>query len=151
MTTQTSYAERHSAAYPGMIASTIPNTLVSVNAEEAILFGAVVVKGTADRDGKSPNANGENGYIGIAVRETSSRLASAAAVDRFNAGDEARVMTKGDIWVTAGGNVVAGANVYCTEATGALDDASGANIFQIPNAKWLDTVSSGALARIRLG
>lgn len=151
MATQTTYSERHAAAYPGMIASEIPNTLVSVNAEEVILFGAVVVKGTGDRDGKSPNANGENGYIGIAVREVSSRLSTAAATDRFNVGDEARVMTKGDIWVTAGGNVVAGANVYFTEATGALDDASGANITQIPNAKWLDTVSSGALARIRLG
>lgn len=151
MANQTSYSERHAQGYPGMIATTIPSTLISVNAEEAILFGAVVVKGTGDRDGKSPNANGENGYIGIAVREVSARLAAANTPDRFNVGDEARVMTKGDIWVTAAGNVAAGANVYCTEATGGLDDASGANIFQIPNAKWLDTTSAGQLGRIRLG
>lgn len=152
MPTQTTYAERHSQGFPGMIASTIPNTMVSVNVEESggIAFGAVVVKGTADRDGKVPNANGENNFIGIAVREISTRMAAAADADKFVQYTEARVMTKGDIWVTAGENVTAGEGVFVTEATGALKGGTpSTNEFAI-NAKWLDTVTSGNLGRIRL-
>lgn len=151
MATQTTYAERHSKGFPGMIATTSPSTLSSCNAEEAVLFGAVVVKGTGDRDGKSPNANGENAYKGIAVSEVSARLAAANTPDRFNVGDEIRYMEKGDIWVTAGENVTAGEGVYVIEATGAIMGGTATtNQFQIPNAKWKDTTSSGQLGRIEL-
>lgn len=152
MANQTSYAERHSQGFPGMIASTIPNTLISVNTEESsgIAFGAPVVKGTGDRDGKVPNATGENNFLGVAVREVSSRLATAAGVDKFNQYDEARLMTKGDIWVTAGENVAAGEAVFIDEATGTFRGGTpSTNQFAI-NAKWLDTVSSGGLGRIRM-
>lgn len=152
MPTQTSYAERHSAGFAGQIATTIPCTLVSVNVQEAagIAFGAPVVKGTADRDGIVPNANGENNFIGIAVREVSSRLNVAADADKFPQYTEARVMTKGDIWVVAGENVAAGEAVFITEAAAAIMGGTpSTNQFAI-NAKWLDTTSSGQLGRIRL-
>ena len=35
----------------------------------------------------TPNANGENNFIGIVVAETSARLAAANTPDRFNVGD----------------------------------------------------------------
>lgn len=152
MVTQTSYTERHAAAYAGMIASTIPNVLVSVNVEEAagIAFGAVVVKGTADRDGKVPDANGENNFIGIAVREVSTRYTVAADADKFPRYTEARVMTKGDIYVVAGENVTAGEDVFFVEATAVLMGGTASTNQKAINAKWLDTTLSGALGRIRL-
>lgn len=152
MPTQTTYTERHSAGFAGQIDSTIPNTLVSVNVQEAagIAFGAVVCKGTGDRDGIVPNANGENNFIGIAVREVSTRYNAATDADKFPQYTEARVMTKGDIWVTAGENVAAGEGVFVTEATGAIKGGTpSTNEFAI-NAKWLTTTSSGQLGRIRL-
>jgi len=152
MPTQTSYAERHSAGFAGQIASTIPNTLISVNVQEAagIPFGAVVVKGTADRDGIVPNANGENNFLGIAVREVSSRYTVAADADKFPQYTEARLITKGDVWVVAGENVVAQEAVFFTEATGAIKGGTPSTNETAINAKWLDTTSSGQLGRIRL-
>jgi len=152
MPTQTSYNLRHAKAFEGMIAEEVIPTLISREVEEAagIAFGKPVVKGTGDNQIIVPNAIGENNYVGIAVRDPAARLLSADGVDKYAQRDTALVMTKGIIWVRATGNVTAGSNVYVTEATAGLDDASGSNIFQIPNAKWLDTVTAGNLSRVEL-
>lgn len=153
MTTQTSYSQRHSAAFAGQIADMSgPRNIISRRVEESagIGFGKVVVKGTADDQIIAPNANGENNYVGFTIRNNAARKKADGSEDLYNQYEHAEVMTQGVLWVTCGGNVAAGANVYFTEATGALDDASGSNITQVPNAKWLDTQTSGGLARIEL-
>jgi hypothetical protein len=152
MPTQDSYSERHAAGFPGMIASTIPNTLISVNVEESagIAFGKPVVKGTGDRDGKVPDANGENNFLGVSVREISTRYSAAADADKFPQYTEARLMTKGDIWVSPGENVTAGEDVFFVEATAVWMGGTASTNQKAINAKWLDTTSNGGLGRIRL-
>jgi hypothetical protein len=58
----------------------------------------------------------------------------------------------GTMWVTVGGDVVDGADVTFNGTTGVLSStAAGAGQFAITGARWLDTVSSGGLARVYLG
>jgi len=151
MANQTTYSERHSAAFVGQIGTQIPNTLISRTVEEAagLAFGTVAVQGTGDAHAINPNLNGENKVLGIVAREESAQLLVAANTDRFVEGSEARIITKGHVYVTVGENVVAGDRAYFVEATGVIQKTSGANITAL-NGVFDTTALSGALALLRL-
>ena len=123
----------------------IPATLISRTVEGAnpIRFGVAVSQGTTD---KSVVAGG-TAFVGITALDRSA-TGTAAIPDAFAPGYSARVMTKGDVWVTATVAVTAGQPVTFTSA-GAFSNTGGTTI---PNARWdTSTTAAGQLAVVRLG
>lgn len=57
MPVQTTYSERHAAAFLGMVANSEPRRVVSRVAEGALAFGAVACRGTADNQVKAAAAS----------------------------------------------------------------------------------------------
>lgn len=149
MSVQTTYLDNIAAAVAGQIANMVPATLISrtVEDEAGIGFGIAVAQGTADYGCKA-FGSGDTAILGITVRD---RSLDANDTDTFAEGDNARVMTKGCVWVTASVAVNAGDPVYVIPATGAFAKTSASSARQIAGARW-DTSTTGAgLAIVRLG
>ncbi len=149
MAVQTTYSERMPKAVAGMIAD-----MQSWNAETRIVetvagigFGLAVGRGSADK-GAILGAGAAAGFLGISIRDVSREPGDADKYPRYS---NMAVLKRGVIWVTAGGNVQDGQDVSFNTSTGVLSSiaADGSN-FVIPGARWVDTVSSGALARVDL-
>ena len=87
-------------------------------------------------------------FLGISMRDVTLMNADGDEYARYqNMG----VLTEGTIWVTVGGDVTDGADVTFNGTTGVLSStAAGAGQFAITGARFLDTVSNGGLARVRL-
>lgn len=151
MAVQTTYNERMAAAFPGMRANLVPETVISRTVANAPLgFGAVALQAAADHE-VSGAADLETadpgGYVGISVRD---QAVDPSSPDEYRVLDTAAIMTKGTIWVETYEAVNAGDPVYFVTATGALGKTSASST-QIPGARW-DTSTSGAgLAIVRLG
>lgn len=146
MAIQTSYSENIPAAYEGQIANQIPATLISrvVEPSAGLGFGVPVKQGTADNEADAFDGSGD--VLGITVRE---RSLDANDPDEFAQYDNARIMTKGAIWVTVAVAVNAGEDVYVTSA-GAFTNVSSGNT-QITGAKFDTSTTGEALAIVRLG
>lgn len=140
------------AGLAGQVATQIPAVLASAAVEGSggIPFGAVAVRGTADRSAKVAGANGDTLYLGIAVRSVDARLTSAGA-DKYPQYSELEYIQKGEVFVVAGANVTPGLPVYYSEADGTvIKGASATNYTQIVGATWETTTASGAIGKIRL-
>lgn len=147
MATQDTYLTSLPKAFEGMIADTEPCVLISRQVEGAAIgFGRAVKQGTADRGVAAASAAADK-YRGITVRDQSVLDGSD-----FNVGEDALIMTKGVIWVTAYDTVVAGAPVYVavTNTSYKFTDTATTNL-AIPNAVFEDSGSADELVRIRLG
>lgn len=142
MAVQTEYNATQAVSAAGAQATMIPATIISRNVEGApIGFGVAVSQGAADKGIVAGGAE----FVGITLLDRS----AAGANDTFRVGDSARVMTKGDVWVTAAGAVSAGDGVAVNGAGGFI--AAGADD-AIPNARWdTSTTAAGQLAVVRLG
>lgn len=150
MALQTEYRDIQPAATLGAQATMIPATIVSRNVETAagIGFGRAVAQGAADKGIVLAGA-GATKIVGITLLDRSA-TGSATTPDAFRQRESARVLTKGDIWVTAAIAVAAGDPVYVTGA-GALTSAAADNT-AIPGARWdTSTTAAGQLAVVRLG
>src|SRR5690606_33541782 len=125
MAVQTTYSDTIRAGVPGQIVSTEPATLISRTVEDAagIGFGVAVAQGTADKGCKA-FGSGDTAILGITVRE---RSIDASDADEFGQYVDARVMTKGVVWVTASVAVNAGDPVYVVPATGAFANTSASS------------------------
>ncbi|MGB1561560.1 MAG: structural cement protein Gp24 [Sinimarinibacterium flocculans] len=145
MATQTTYSSNLAAAVPGAQASEIPATILSRTVETAagIGFGVAVEQGAADKgciifDGGT--------VLGITVLDR-----GATGEDEFAQYESARVMVKGDIWVTCATGCSAGDGVFVRPSNGDFQDSSANSGVQIPNARWETSAGAGELAVIRLG
>lgn len=147
MAVQTTYANTISAAYEGMIANEEPNVLISRTVEGAAIgFGLAVKQGSAD-DGVAAATAAADAYRGITVRDQS---IEAGSPDAYPVGENATVMTKGVVWVTAGATVAAGEAVYMIAADGRFTNVSTSNL-PIPNAVFDSSGAADALVKVRLG
>src|SRR5690606_38806077 len=110
-------------------------------------FGVAVAQGTADKGCKA-FGSGDTSILGITVRE---RSIDANDENEFAQYTDARIMTKGVIWVTASVAVDAGDPVYVVPATGAFAKTSASSAVQIAGARWDTSTSGSGIAQVRLG
>lgn len=150
MAVQTTYSATMGRAVAGLIADMQNSRVDSRICETAagIGFGLAVGRGSAD-GGAVLGSTAATDFLGISVRDVTLVNADGDEYPRYGT---MGVMTEGTIWVTVGGDVVDGDIVTYAAATGVLSSiaADGSN-FAITGARFLDTVSSGGLARVRLG
>ena len=147
---QSTYVENIRPAVAGMVASMASWDAITRQVEPAggIGFGLACGQGTAE-DGARLGAAAATGFVGISVRDVA---VAAASEDKYRETENMTCLTKGEIWVTTGGDVTAGADVTFNSTTGVLSTiaADGSN-FAIAGARWMTTATSGNLAIVRLG
>lgn len=143
MAIQTEYNDGLVKGYAGMIATQTPCTLVTYLAEAEVNFGRVAKQGTADRQCAEAD-NASDSVLGITVREVSSGLD-----DSFGVNENVRILTQGDIYVTAGGTATAGTAVYMVPASKQFVTASTDNL-AIPGATFVESGVADGLVMIRL-
>ena len=150
MAVQTQYNTTQAAAVVGAQATMVPATIISRNVEPSagIGFGRAVSQGTTDK-GIVLFATAANKFVGITLLDRSA-TGVAGNPDAFPQRASARVLTKGDVWVTADVPVAAGDAVYLT-STGTFTNVSTSNT-AIAGARFdTSTTANGQLAVVRLG
>ena len=142
-TVQSTYPDTITNAYAGAIANQEPKTLISRTVEDSggIAFGLAVMQGTAD---KGCVVSDGDAFLGVVVRTQSVEDGSFEGVAYR---DEARIMTKGVVWVTVSGAVNAGDGVE-VQADGAL--AAFGSGTEVVGARWDTSATNGNLAQLRL-
>ena len=143
MAVQTTYPDGMVKGYAGMIATLTPSTTVTYLAEAAVNFGFAVKQGTADNECAEASAD-DDAFLGIAAREVSSGEANS-----FGIGENVRVLTQGEIYVTAGGTATAGTAVYMVPASKKFVTASTDNL-AIPGATFVESGVLDGIVMIRL-
>lgn len=149
MAVQSSYSARIPAAVAGMVADMQNYKIDTRICETAagIGFGLAVGRGSADNGAILGGAAAAD-FLGISVRDVTLMNNDGDEYARYS---NMAVLTEGTIWVTVGGDVTDGADVTFNGTTGVLSStAAGDGQFAITGARWMDTVSSGGLARLRL-
>ncbi len=147
---QATYTERQPIGLPGQIANMSDASVDTRNVETSggIGFGLVVGRGSGDF-GAVLGAAASTDFLGISVRDVT--VLNSASPDKYNQYDNMGVMTEGDMWVTAGGDVNDGDNVTFSSTTGVLSSANTSGTqFAIAGARWMTTAASGKLALVRL-
>jgi len=142
-TLQSTYADNIGAAYKGALANLEPKVIISRTVEDSggIDFGLAVMQGTEDMGCVVSDASA---FLGVTVRDQS---VDPTAPDTFEYQAEARIITKGVIWVANSGGVAAGDPVVAL-ADGALGTGSSP---LVEGARWDTTATTGNLAQLRLG
>lgn len=143
MSVQTTYPENIPVGYAGQIANQEPCVLISrtVETTAGLPFGTAVIQGTAD---KGVIIGTDAAFLGVVVRTQS---VDPAFPSGYAEDDEARIMTKGVVWVVANSAVSAG-DVVKALASGEL--GTGGGTFTVPNARWDTSADDGDLALLRL-
>lgn len=142
-----SYGRDTPAGVPGMIASTLPHTIISGVVDAAsgnIPAGYATVFTATDGVVKLPTAGGA--FAGIAVLDRSLPFEDGGVFKPYS---QLSLMKKGSIWVTAKAACVQGDPVYFVPTTGELTNVSSGNTL-ITGAEWASASAAGAIARIRL-
>lgn len=139
-TVQSTYSRYMPAGVAGTLDMSANNNVDTKQAEGNIAFGIAVSKGDAD-DGVV--AAGSI-YVGVSVRDITIVHDTA---DRYEAGDNCAVATRGDMWVTVEDAVQAQTAVKYNTTTGALGSSGGTTIV---DAFWLTSAGAGELAKVRL-
>lgn len=160
MALQTQYPDTQPIALRGAQATQIPATIISRTVEgAAIAFGKAVAQGTAEK-GVKAFGSGDTAIVGITLLDRSAGGLSVdgngqvvgRTVDAFGVGESARIMTKGDVWVTAAVAVTAGQPVYVRPSNGDFQPTSANSAVLVPGARWdTSTTSTNQLAVVRLG
>lgn len=142
---QTSINERMRKAVAGQRATMLPAAFISRSVESAagIGFGLPVGRGTGDNQCILWTTGAK--FLGITVRERSINIETGA--DKFAQYEAARIMTKGDIWVTASVAVADGDPVYLVAATGLFTNVDTGNV--AINAVFDSTAGIGELVKVR--
>lgn len=142
-TVQSTYADNITNAFAGAIANQEPKTLISRTVEDSggIEFGKAVMQGTED---KGVVVGDGTAFLGVVVRTQS---VEDGTFEGFEYRDEARIMTKGVIWVANSGGVNAGDGVE-VQADGAL--AALGSGTEVVGARWDTSATDGNLAQLRL-
>jgi hypothetical protein len=142
MSLQTNYADNIAVGYAGAIANQEPCTLISRTVEDSggVAFGLAVMQGAKD---KGCTVSDGTSFLGVTVRDQS---VAPEAPDTFEFLANARIMTKGVIWIANSGGVTADDSVEAL-ADGALGAATSGNV---ANARWDTSAEDGELALLRL-
>lgn len=147
---QSTYTEVQPIGQPGMLASSDHSIDTRIcETVGGIPFGVAVSQGAAENGALIGGASAAV-FAGVSVQDMSVEL-DPANTDRYPRYAPMGVITRGDIWVTVGGNVTAGGDVTFAQASGVLSSAAaGAGQFAIAGARWMTNASSGGIARLRL-
>ncbi len=142
------YASEDAKGFPGMKADSTTHVIDSFCADGGINPGDVVIRGTADGTAKAAAsaADGKNG-IGIAVHVHREVPVSGKY---YEDGYSVPVMTFGDIYVTAGGDVAAGDKAEITVTNGETKFIKTSGTNTVPGVVFLDAGSDGDIVRIRV-
>lgn len=142
---QTSYSENMAVAVAGAPDNHDFSANTFTAEGGAIGFGVVVGQGTADRQAVLGATTGT--ALGVTIRSI-----VANTEDTYPENANMSVMYRGQIWVTVGGDVVAGGAVTFADATGVLSSvAAGAGQTALEGARWMSSASNGGLALLHLG
>lgn len=142
-TVQSTYGDNIAAGYKGALVNLEPKVIISRTVEDSggIDFGLAVMQGTEDKGCVVGDASA---FLGVTVRDQS---VEPSAPDTFEYQSNARIITKGVIWVENSGGVSAGDPVVAL-ADGALGTGSSP---LVEGARWDTTALTGELAQLRLG
>jgi len=146
---QTTYTERPAKGLPGQVANEEKSNRISRTVEDAagIKFGTPVQRGTGDH-GVAALASGT--FLGIAILNPAVPP-STTNPDAYPQYFTGAFMTEGQMYVTAGGNVSDGGEVFYNTSTGRYVGASGANIVgPIPDAVFDTSGGNGDIVEISL-
>lgn len=146
---QSTYAAVHPIAHAGMPASAdfSADTRICETAA-GIAFGVAVSQGTSDNEALIGGASAAV-FAGVSIVDKS--INNDGGADGYNQYDNMAVMTRGDIWVTVGGDVTDGGDATFASTTGVLSSAAtSGSQFAIAGARWMTTALSGGLAKLRL-
>lgn len=147
--TQSAYSETQPVGYNGMIATEVEFEAITgiVETVAGIGVGKACSQGTADK-GVVLGAAAATAFMGISVADPTIPAGNAGL---FLETENIPLVNRGEVWVTTGGDVVAGGDVTFDATTGVLSSiaADGSN-FTIAGARWMTSAASGALARLRL-
>lgn len=149
MAIQTTYLDNIRAAVRGAIANMVPATLISRSVEDAagIGFGVAVTQGTAD-GGCTAFGSGDTYIMGVTVRE---RSIDANDVDEFGQYTDARIMTKGCVWVPVATGCSAGDAAFVRPSNGDFQDSNANSAVAITGGVWDTSAEAGELALLRMG
>ena len=145
-------------SYPATMTKGVAGALATMNNWDAVTkicetaagigFGLAVGRGTND-NGAILGAGAAAGFLGISMRDVTLDPSYSDKIPQYK---NLSVLQQGVIWVVCGDDVQDGQDVTFVASTGVLSSAgTSGSQFLVANAIWLDTVSSGGLARIRLG
>lgn len=142
-TVQSTYSDNIPVGYAGGLVNEEPKVLISRNVEDeaGLAFGLAVMQGSED---KGVVVSDGSAFLGVTVREQS---VNPTTPNKFAQNEDARIMTKGVIWVANSGGVAAGEAAEAG-ADGALTAAASD---PIPGSRWDTTAEDGELAQLRLG
>lgn len=148
-TYQTTYAEKQAIGIHGQVANAELSNRISRTIETAAVpFGAPVQRGAADH-GAVAFSTGD--FLGIAILNPAvpGNVATASTPDQYPVGFTAAILTKGQMYVTAGATVVQGDAVYYNTVTKRYVPASGTNIVGPLTGCFFDTGgANGAIVEI---
>lgn len=142
-TYQTTYNDAPPKGVHGQVANAELSNRISRTIETAAVpFGAPVQRGAADH-GAVAFTTGD--FLGLAILNPAvpGNVATATAPDVYPVGFTAAILTKGQMYVTAGEIVVQGDDVYYVTATGKYVTTAGAGIVGPLTGVFFDT--GGAL------
>ena len=142
-TYQTTYNDAPPKGVHGQVANAELSNRISRTIETAAVpFGAPVQRSAADH-GAAIFSTGD--FLGIAILNPAvpGNVATATTPDIYPVGFTAAILTKGQMYVTAGETVVQGDDVYYVTATGKYVTTAGAGIVGPLTGVFFDT--GGAL------
>ena len=141
-TVQSTYLDNILSGYKGGLVNQEASNLISrtVEAVAGLAFGLAVMQGTEDKECLVSDGSA---FLGVTVRDQSVDPSAPSIFEQFS---EARIITKGVIWVENSGGVSAGDPVVML-AAGALGTGSSP---LVEGARWDTTAADGLLAQLRL-
>ena len=142
-TYQTTYNDAPPKGVHGQVANAELSNRISRTIETAAVpFGAPVQRGAAYH-GAVAFTTGD--FLGLAILNPAvpGNVATASTPDQYPVGFTAAILTKGQMYVTAGETVVQGDDVYYVTATGKYVTTAGAGIVGPLTGVFFDT--GGAL------
>lgn len=151
-TYQTTYNERPAKGVHGQVANAELSNRISRTIETAAVpFGAPVQRGAADH-GAVAFTTGD--FLGLAILNPAvpGNVATATAPDVYPVGFTAAIMTRGQMYVTAGETVVQGDDVYYVTATGKYTTTAAAGSVGPLTGVFFDTGGgNGDIVEISVG
>ena len=151
-TYQTTYNERPAKGVHGQVANAELSNRISRTIETAAVpFGAPVQRGTGDH-GAVAFTTGD--LLGIAILNPAvpGNVATATTPDVYPVGFTAAILTRGQMYVTAGETVVQGDDVYYVTATGKYTTTAAAGSVGPLTGVFFDTGGgNGDIVEISVG
>lgn len=143
------YGSEDAAGIPGMKADTTGDVVDSLVAESGLNPGDPVIRGTSAGQVKAVTAATDGPKaIGIVLHV---HREPATDSKYYEAGYTVPVLTFGDVYVVAGGDVAAGDKADAAVAKdGSISFTKSAGANTIPGAVFLDAGSKGDIVRLRI-